>query len=77
MAVWRGEPPHTMKISEKDWSDMESALIEVGVKEFGGGKFYIDKAQNEILDHLHWHARPHGWTNDEAKPEKRHTTVYN
>ena len=73
MAVWRGEPPHTMKISEKDWSDMEEALIKIGVKEFGEfeeGKFHIDKVQNEILDHLHWHARPHGWTNDEAKARK-------
>ena len=59
-----------MEISEKDWSDMESALIEVGVKKLGEGKFYIDKAQNEILDHLHWHARPYGWTNDEAKARK-------
>ena len=52
---------------------MEEALIKIGVKEFGEfeeGKFYIDKVQNEVLDHLHWHARPHGWTNDEAKARK-------
>ena len=61
MAVWRGQPLHTMKISKKDWSDMENALIKVGIKEFGEGEFYIDKVQNEVLDHLHWHARPHGW----------------
>ena len=61
MVVWRGQPLHTMKISKKDWSDMENALIKVGIKEFGEGEFYIDKVQNEVLDHLHWHARPHGW----------------
>ena len=61
MAVWRGDPPHTMKVSEKDAQDMENALNQVGIKEFGREQFYIDKVQNEILDDLHWHARPHDW----------------
>ena len=61
MAVWRGNPLHTMEISKKDWADMENALIKVGVNEFGEGEFYIDKVQNVIPDHLHWHARPHNW----------------
>ena len=61
MAVWRGDPLHTMKVSEKDAQDMENALNQVGIKEFGREQFYIDKVQNEILDHLHWHARPHDW----------------
>tara|TARA_Y100001951_G_C11204779_1_gene219284 strand:- start:391 stop:555 length:165 start_codon:yes stop_codon:yes gene_type:complete len=50
-----------MKVSEKDAHDMENALERVGIKEFGMEQFYIDKVQNEILDHLHWHARPHDW----------------
>jgi len=61
MAVWRGAPLHTMEIPTQDWSDMENALIETGTKEFGEEGFHIDKVQNEILDHLHWHARPHNW----------------
>lgn len=58
MVVWRGEPLHTMKISKKDEQEMGKALEEVGVKTFGKGRFYIDKVQNVVLDHIHWHARP-------------------
>ena len=58
MAVWRGEPLHTMNVSEKDATDMENALKKVGEEKFGKNEFYIDKVQREIPDHLHWHARP-------------------
>jgi len=37
---------------------MENALMKVGEEKFGKGKFYIDKVQNDVFDHLHWHARP-------------------
>jgi|TARA_B110000196_G_C20479164_1_gene357194 hypothetical protein len=60
MAVWRGEPLHTMDISEKDANDMENALVAVAEKKFNSN-FYIDKVQREILNHLHWHARPENW----------------
>ena len=76
MAVWRGQPLHTMKISKKDWSDMENALIKVGNKQFGEEKFYIDKVQNEVLDHLHWHARPHGCVYTKQKDEKTTINIF-
>ena len=71
MSVWRGEPLHIMEIPQKDYQEMEEALIKIGEEKFGQGKFYIDKVQNEVLDHLHWHARPHGWTSDEAVARKK------
>ena len=61
MSVWRGEPSHTMEIDPVDYQEMEEALLKVARKKFGNKDFYIDKTQNEILDHLHWHARPNGW----------------
>ena len=62
MAIWRGEPLHTMQIPTKDWSEMENALTKVGMSKFGEGQFYIDKIQREVPDHLHWHARPNRFT---------------
>jgi len=56
MAVWR--VGHTMDIPDKDAADMENALKKVGEEKFGGEKFFIDKVQRQIPDHLHWHARP-------------------
>ena len=61
MSVWRGKPQHTMKIDLADSQEMEGALFKVAKEKFGSEDFYIDKKQNEILDHLHWHARPNGW----------------
>ena len=61
MSVWRGEPPHTMEISELDSQEMESHLRKIAVEKFGNDNFYIDKVQHEIPDHLHWHARPNDW----------------
>ena len=61
MSVWRGKPLHTMKIAPLDYKEMEEALSNTAKKKFGNEDFYIDKKQNEILDHLHWHARPNGW----------------
>ena len=61
MVVWRGEPVHTMEIGRVDYQEMEDALSKVARKKFGDEDFYIDKKQNEILDHLHWHARPNDW----------------
>jgi len=61
MSVWRGKPLHTMEIDPVDRREMEDALSKVAEEKFGNEDFYIDKKQNEILDHLHWHARPNGW----------------
>lgn len=47
-----------MDISEKDATEMENALMKVGEEKFGKGEFFIDKVQRQVLDHLHWHARP-------------------
>ena len=60
MAVWRGIPRHTMQIEDEDAKDMEKALRDVARAQFGND-YYIDKEQNQIFDHLHWHARPSGW----------------
>jgi len=61
MSVWRGNPLHTMKIDPVDHQEMEEALRKVAKEKFSNEDFYIDKKQNEIPDHLHWHARPNGW----------------
>ena len=45
---------------------------EFGFEQFGNDDFHIDKKQNEILDHLHWHARPNGW-----KPRKLRWRIKN
>ena len=65
MSVWRGEPLHTMDVSSEDRQEMEEALSKVAREKFGNEDFHIDKKQNEVADHLHWHARPNGW-----KPRK-------
>lgn len=65
MSVWRGKPRHTMNVNPVDYQEMEKALEKVAKEKFGNNDFYIDKKQNEIIDHLHWHARPNGW-----KPRK-------
>ena len=49
-----------MKIPEKDYIEMENALISVAENKFDSN-YYIDKVQREIPDHLHWHARPENW----------------
>ena len=67
MSVWRGEPLHTMTISELDHAEMEEALRKVASEKFGDDQFWIDKVQHRIPNHLHWHARPNGW-----KPRFRH-----
>ena len=68
MVVWRGKPKHTMEISEKDYIEMENALIRVAEKEFDSN-YYIDRVQREIPDHLHWHARPEKWVFPEHRRE--------
>ena len=50
-----------MEIDPVDSQEMEKALSKVANEKFGNEDFYIDKKQNEILDHLHWHARPNEW----------------
>ena len=50
-----------MEIDHSDYQGMEKALFKVAKEKFGNEDFYIDKKQNEIPDHLHWHARPNGW----------------
>ena len=67
MSVWRGEPLHTMTISDLDYTEMEEALRKVALEKFGNDQFWIDKVQHRIPNHLHWHARPNGW-----KPRFRH-----
>ena len=64
MAVWRGEPLHTMTVSKTEAFDMENALRKVGEEKFGEGEFFIDKVQREVPDHLHWHARPNRFDED-------------
>ena len=54
MAVWKA---HTM--DSEGTEGMKSALEEIARDKFD--YFYIDTVQNQIPDHLHWHARPKGW----------------
>ena len=55
MVVWK---EHTMSISEENKKVMENALREAAIKHYGNEyAWHIDKQQNDILDHLHWHAR--------------------
>ena len=54
MIVWK---EHTMTISDEDSKLMEKHLNFVANAKFGIGNFEITKNQNQILDHLHWHAR--------------------
>ncbi|HIB43784.1 MAG TPA: hypothetical protein EYO37_07450 [Nitrospina sp.] len=61
MAVWRGTPLHVMEVSSKDYYEMEEALKKTALDLLGTEDFYIDKVQNQIQDHLHWHARPNDW----------------
>ena len=58
MIVWK---EHTMRITRAIREDITEALIEVADKHFGKYKYYIDKEQRSVFNHLHWHARPTGW----------------
>ena len=64
MAVWK---EHTMHIDKMDESIMRGMLVDVGYEFYNGDSFRIDTVQNEIPDHLHWHARP---TDPKAKGYK-------
>jgi len=39
---------------------MEKMLVKAALKFYGGPYFYIDKKENKIPDHMHWHARRKG-----------------
>ena len=54
MAVWK---EHTMLVPEPDEQVMEAFLIEVANQFYKDEEYYISKDQQEIFDHLHWHAR--------------------
>ena len=43
---------------------MEKMLVKIALKFYGGPHFYIDKKENKIPDHMHWHARPKGNTDE-------------
>ena len=64
MVVWK---EHTMHIDKMDESIMRGMLVDVGYEFYKGDSFRIDTVQNEIPDHLHWHARP---TDPKAKGYK-------
>ena len=36
---------------------MENELFKIAFEFYGNLDFYIDKKENKILDHMHWHAR--------------------
>ena len=59
MIVWK---EHIMKTTQEIKEEMTNALKAVADKEFGKYKYYIDNKQRTVFDHLHWHARPTGWT---------------
>ena len=54
MVVWKD---HTMSVLKPDEQVMEAFLIETANMFYEGKRYFIDKNQREILDHMHWHAR--------------------
>ena len=54
MVVWK---EHTMNVPEPDEYVMEVFLMETANMVYEGKSYFIDRVQNEIFDHLHWHAR--------------------
>jgi|TARA_B110001454_G_scaffold162864_1_gene152396 diadenosine tetraphosphate (Ap4A) HIT family hydrolase len=56
MVVWK---EHTMDVHESDQYLLEAFLKECAYQFYEGKEYYIDTKQNQILNHLHWHARPH------------------
>ena len=64
MIVWKA---HTMRVTQAIREDITEALTEVADKHFGKYLYYIDKKQRAVPNHLHWHARPTGWTALEKK----------
>jgi len=55
MAVWK---EHTMSIRKEYEELMESMLHKVAKEFYKDKPYFIDKKQNAIHDHLHWHVRP-------------------
>tara|TARA_Y100000592_G_C5476137_1_gene322351 strand:- start:2940 stop:3320 length:381 start_codon:yes stop_codon:yes gene_type:complete len=43
---------------KKLFKKMENALYAVAYQFYDGFNFYIDKKENKIPNHMHWHARP-------------------
>lgn len=56
MVVWRR---HTMLLAAEEHRSMKMALTRHADKHFGNGNWYLDNKQRTIVDHVHWHARPH------------------
>jgi len=48
---------HTMNPGIPVRLDMKKQLSKVAKDFYAGASFYIDKNQNKIKDHMHWHAR--------------------
>ena len=46
--------------SEQLRTRMEKQLIRTALEFYGDKEFFIDKKENKILDHMHWHARKIG-----------------
>jgi len=55
MVVWK---EHTMTISEEDNEIIEKFLKLVANRKYGEDNYIITKDQRDVLDHIHWHARP-------------------
>jgi len=59
MIVWK---EHTMELTKNMEIKMNAILEAYGFRIFGSQKFYIDRQQRAVLNHLHWHARPNSST---------------
>ena len=55
MIVWR---KHTMELTKRMEIKMIAVLEAIGFIFFDAQKFYIDRQQRAVPNHLHWHARP-------------------
>jgi hypothetical protein len=43
--------------NEKLRERMENELFRIGLDFYGDLKFFIDKQERKVLDHMHWHVR--------------------
>lgn len=48
---------HTMSPTEEELNRMEDKADEWGKEIYGEGRFFIDRDQRKIRDHLHYHIR--------------------
>lgn len=49
---------HIMIPSEEEYRSLITGLNKAGAEVFGKKKYWFDRKQRKVRDHLHFHARP-------------------